>query len=234
MLFGKILTLVFTFFLSVGPVIAQNNADLITLSLKNKTIEQALEIINKQNNYTFVLKTPGIDTKKTISIEAQQQAVKAILNTLFKGQDVTFDINGKTVRISKTNQSATESQSNPTTQRIVTGQITDTSGEPMSGVNVVIKGTTTGVTTDAEGRYNIQVNSPNQILQFSFIGFIQSEKKVGENKTIHIVLDEDVKNLEEVVVMGYSVQKKKDVTGSVSTVLAKDIENIPADRKSVV
>lgn len=228
-LFGKILSLVFVIFLSVDPAIAQNKADLITLSLKNKTIEQALEMINKQNNYTFVLKTPGIDTKKTVSLDVKQQPVKAILNILFKEQDVTFDINGKTVRISKTNQAATDNSSTPTTPRIITGQVTDVAGIPMTGVNVVIKGTTTGVTTDENGNYNIQVDSPNQILQFSFIGFIQSEKKAGENKTIHTVLDEDVKKLEEVVVMGYSVQKKKDVTGSVSTVLAKDIENIPAN-----
>ncbi len=171
-LFSNLLPILLALFIWTNPVLAQNNGELITLSLKNKTIGEALETINKRYNYTFVLRTPDIDTKRKVSIDAKQQKIEDVLNNLFRGQDVSFDINNKTVRISK---------------------------------------------------------NANQVLQYSFLGYLSQEKRIGDNRMLNVTLEEDVKKLDEVVVVGYSVQKKKDITGAVSTVLAKDIENIPVN-----
>lgn len=88
-LFSNLLPILLALFIWTNPVLAQNNGELITLSLKNKTIGEALETINKRYNYTFVLRTPDIDTKRKVSIDAKQQKIEDVLNNLFRGQDVS-------------------------------------------------------------------------------------------------------------------------------------------------
>ena len=188
-----------------------------------------METINKRYNYTFVLRTPDIDTKRKVSIDAKQQKIEDVLNNLFRGQDVSFDINNKTVRISKNVRQKDAESTQGATARNVTGQVTDSSGEPMIGVSVMVKGSNNGVVTNMDGKYEIKIDHPNQVLQYSFLGYLSQEKRIGDNRMLNVTLEEDVKKLDEVVVVGYSVQKKKDITGAVSTVLAKDIENIPVN-----
>ena len=228
-LFSNLLPILLALFIWTNPVLAQNNGELITLSLKNKTIGEALETINKRYNYTFVLRTPDIDTKRKVSIDAKQQKIEDVLNNLFRGQDVSFDINNKTVRISKNVRQKDAESTQGATARNVTGQVTDSSGEPMIGVSVMVKGSNNGVVTNMDGKYEIKIDHPNQVLQYSFLGYLSQEKRIGDNRMLNVTLEEDVKKLDEVVVVGYSVQKKKDITGAVSTVLAKDIENIPVN-----
>ena len=228
-LFSNLLPILLALFIWTNPVLAQNNGELITLSLKNKTIGEALETINKRYNYTFVLRTPDIDTKRKVSIDAKQQKIEDVLNNLFRGQDVSFDINNKTVRISKNVRQKDAESTQGATTRNVTGQVTDSSGEPMIGVSVMVKGSNNGVVTNMDGKYEIKIDHPNQVLQYSFLGYLSQEKRIGDNRMLNVTLEEDVKKLDEVVVVGYSVQKKKDITGAVSTVLAKDIENIPVN-----
>jgi hypothetical protein len=101
----------------------------------------------------------------------------------------------------------------------VSGRVTSQEdGEPLPGVNVIVKGTTTGTVTDLEGNYNINVPSENDILIFSSIGFTSQEVAVNGRTTIDVVLAEDVQSLSEVIVVGYGTVKKKDLTGSVSRV----------------
>ena len=228
-LFSNLLPILLALFVWVNPVQAQNQEDLITLSLTNKTVGEALETINKRYNYTFVLKTPGIDTNKKVSIDVKQQTIREVLQRLFYGQDVSFDINKKTVRISKNTQQKSTEPAQASVERSVSGQVTDISGEPMIGVNVMVKGSSNGVVTNMDGKYEIKIGTPGEILQFSFLGYLPQERKIGSNRNLNIVLEEDVKKIDEVVVVGYSVQKKKDITGAVSTILAKDIENIPVN-----
>jgi TonB-linked SusC/RagA family outer membrane protein len=106
-------------------------------------------------------------------------------------------------------------------QIVVTGTITEESGYSLPGVSVVVKGTTTGVLSDADGAYSITVPDANSTLAFSFIGYISKEVVVGNQRIIDIVLNEDIQQLEEVVVVGYGTQAKRDITGSVSVVSAE-------------
>lgn len=115
-------------------------------------------------------------------------------------------------------------------QRTVTGTVTDTeSGTPLPGVNVIEKGTTNGVSTDIDGNYSITVGS-DASLQFTYIGFQTQEVEVNAQTTINIALVTDAETLEEVVVIGYGVQRKKDLTGSVSQVGGDELQNLPAAR----
>ena len=110
----------------------------------------------------------------------------------------------------------------------ITGKVTSTEdGSPLPGVNVVVKGTTTGTATDADGAYSLDVSGPDAIISFSFIGLTSQEIVVGERSVIDVSLALDVTQLSEVVVTGYGVQAKREVTGSISSVKGSVIENLP-------
>ncbi|MDR1153387.1 MAG: TonB-dependent receptor [Bacteroidales bacterium] len=110
---------------------------------------------------------------------------------------------------------------------VVTGAVTD-QGEPLPGVNVIVKGTTIGVVTDASGRYSITVPDKDAVLQFSFMGYITSESVVGDRRSIDVSLVEETREIEEVVVVGYGVQKRVNVVGAVTTLKGEEIRAIPA------
>lgn len=116
-------------------------------------------------------------------------------------------------------------------QNMVRGVVTDVTGDPLPGVSVVVKGTTTGTTTDIDGRYSINASN-TATLEFSYIGMNKQEIKVNGRSTINIILKEDVANLDEVVVVGYGTQKKAHLTGSVATVSQKDMLKTTASNMS--
>jgi TonB-dependent starch-binding outer membrane protein SusC len=106
----------------------------------------------------------------------------------------------------------------------ISGTVSDKTGEPLPGVNVVIKGTTVGTTTDFNGKYSIAVKKESEVLVFSFVGYIEQNVVVGNQTTINVALKEDVMQLNEVVAIGYGVQKKSDVTGSVASISSETLE----------
>ncbi|MFC5409782.1 SusC/RagA family TonB-linked outer membrane protein [Larkinella bovis] len=117
------------------------------------------------------------------------------------------------------------------TVRTVQGQVIDRStNEPLPGVNVLIKGTVSGASTDAAGKYSLQVKEDNAVLVFSYVGYEKAEAVVGNQSILNMSLQPDLKSLEEVVVVGYGTQKKSDLTGAVATVSTKEITQLPVDR----
>jgi TonB-dependent starch-binding outer membrane protein SusC len=113
-------------------------------------------------------------------------------------------------------------------QRTISGKVTDENSTPLPGVNVVVKGTTNGTTTDANGQFQLAVEDPNATLAFSFIGYTTEEVQAAGRDIIDAQLLPDVQTLSEVVVVGYGVQKRSDLTGSVGSVKGKDITSLPA------
>lgn len=112
-------------------------------------------------------------------------------------------------------------------QKTIKGKVIGTDGYSVIGVNVYEKGTTNGVITDIDGNFILNVGSENSVITFSFIGYLTQEIVVGSNTVLNVVLEEDVKKLDEVVVVGYGTQRKKDLTGSIASVSGDDLGNIP-------
>jgi TonB-linked SusC/RagA family outer membrane protein len=114
-------------------------------------------------------------------------------------------------------------------ERTISGTVTagDTN-EPLPGVNILVQGTTRGTITDISGNYQVSLESADEVLVFSYIGYEQQEIQVGNQSTIDVVLQVDARALEEIVVIGYGTVRKSDLTGSVSTVKAEDIAKVPA------
>jgi len=112
-------------------------------------------------------------------------------------------------------------------QITVTGTVKDKDGQPMPGVNVVVEGTTTGVIADANGKFSIDVPRANAVLVFSFVGYAETKVGLSGRTTIEITMEESTESLEEIVVVGYGTQKKKDVTSAIAVVDIKQISESP-------
>lgn len=111
--------------------------------------------------------------------------------------------------------------------KAIKGIVKDTSGEPVIGANVFVKGTTNGVITDIDGNYIVNDVKSTDVLVFSYIGYVSQEIKVNNQSIINVTMNEDAQSLEEVVVVGYGTMKKKDITGSVATVNADALTIVP-------
>jgi TonB-dependent starch-binding outer membrane protein SusC len=112
-------------------------------------------------------------------------------------------------------------------QNTLRGKVTDDVGDPLPGVNILIKGTATGVTTDGSGEYTIEIPSPGSVLVFSFIGFSTVEQTVTNQTTLDVSLKPSISTLGEIVVVGYGTQKKSDVTGSLVQVNSQALQEVP-------
>lgn len=116
-------------------------------------------------------------------------------------------------------------------EKTISGTVTDAAdGTFLPGVNVVVKGTTTGTVTDIDGNYNLTVSDDAQTLVFSSVGYVSREVAIDNRSVVDIALEADVTSLEEVVVVGYGTQKKADITGAIATMDAKQIEERPLAR----
>jgi TonB-linked SusC/RagA family outer membrane protein len=142
---------------------------------------------------------------------------------LFLAAIFLFQINGSVF-----SNSPETSIANQKAQHTVTGLVTSgTDNLPLPGVNIVEKGTLNGTVADLNGKYTLNVSSPDVVIVFSYIGFAAQEVKVNGRTQIDVVMEEMVEKLEEVVVYGYGVQKKADVTGAISTIKTKELTSIP-------
>ena len=112
-------------------------------------------------------------------------------------------------------------------QQVLTGTIVDKNGESMIGVSVLVKGTTVGTISDVNGKFSIKVGKTNDVLHFSYVGYINQSLTVGNQKNVKVIMEEKSKDLEEVIVVGYGTQKKSDLTGSVVTVKAEAMNSVP-------
>ncbi len=186
----------------------------VTLRGENIPLKSALVQIEQKAQVKFVYRDETIN-KFNVSFDLQNSTIEETLNVLLKGTGSTFRILENNLIVI----SPVELLQGTT----ITGKVTDDTGNPMPGVNVVIKGTTTGIVTDFEGDYSITVPNQNVTVIFSFVGYISQEIVVSDRKKIDVVLQEDTKQLEEVVVVGYGSQSKRNVTGAVSNVTSATI-----------
>ena len=144
--------------------------------------------------------------------------IGSILIFLLLCMPISLSANSEGIRISETN--SPEPAQNT---KDITGIVSDNTGEPIIGANIIVKGTTTGIISDIDGKFAIKAQ-PNDILLITYIGYIPQEITVGSQTNINITLLEDLQNLEEVVVVGYGTMKKRDLTGAVSSVNADKLK----------
>lgn len=194
----------------------------VTIKQTNAELEDVLNVIEKQTDYLFVYnKYVNVDRK--VSVNLNKRPLAEVLKSLFEGTDIKYTIDGAYIILSAQKESSDDTPSAISQQgRRITGVVKDESGEPVIGANIIEKGSSNGVISDVDGKFYISV-SANAVLQVSYIGYEMQEIPVGNQTTLQIIMKEDLLTLEDVVVIGYGVQRKKDVAGSISSLSTKDL-----------
>ena len=192
----------------------------VTLKVKNASPRAVFEELRKQTGYHFLYKTEMLAQVKNISLHATNEPLVQVLEKCFANQPITYAINDNTIVLREREASAPVNNM----QARVTGTVTDGTGQPMPGVGIKVKGTTTTSVTDANGKYVITA-APNSTLVFSFIGYATQEVPVGGKSVVDARLQESQAALSEVVVIGYGTVKRSDLTGSVASIKGGDIKS---------
>jgi TonB-linked SusC/RagA family outer membrane protein len=193
----------------------------VSINLKNSTVAIVIDAIENQTDYLFVYSKNEIDLTREVSVDADQQAVAEVLTNLFDKTDIVYAMEGTNIML-MLKSSAQQTGKN------ISGKVTDSSGAPLPGVSVVVKGTTTGVTTDNDGKYSLSVPKDAKLVVFSFVGMRTQEVTVSAKSEYDVVLSEETIGLDEVVAIGYGVQKKATVTGSIATLSGDKLVKSPA------
>jgi len=203
----------------------------ITLSLKNTTLRQAFNAIEKNSDFVIFYYEGYLDADRKISLNVKNQTVDKILDIILANTGSDYHIDDNQIFIVQKNElpKAFENPGKQQKKLVLKGIVADVYGEPVIGANVIEKGTTNGVVTDIDGVFSLSV-SENATLQISYIGYMEQNIAVGSRTDFNIILREDLQSLDEVVVVGYGIQKKSVVTAAISRVTSKDLSGATPTR----
>jgi len=196
----------------------------INLQFENATLKNILSSIEKQTDYIFIYSGDVINSNSRMSISLKDATIDKVLSVLFEKFDVITKIDGRQIYILKQPSKKTENPIIVKKNNKVSGIITDEKKEPVIGANVVVNGTNAGTITDINGFFSIEVPDESQ-LKVTYIGYESKIIDVKGKTTLNISISPTIEALEEVVVVGYGIQKKSDVTGSIGQVKSDLIKN---------
>lgn len=202
----------------------------LTVRMNNRTVKDVFSYIEKNSEFIFVYHGSNINLNRKVNVDVNNQTVESILKKMFEGTDIEYIINDRQiiVRKNETNRKQVAVAVPQQEKKIsVTGNVKDAIGEPLIGVNVMVKGTTIGGITDANGNFSLSDVAPNAVISISYIGYKTQEIALNGKTSVNVTLSEDSEALDEVVVIGYGTQKKADLSGAVATVPTKVLENRP-------
>lgn len=201
----------------------------ITIDAKDAQLKNVLTEIEKRATVRFGYSPKMIREKQLVSIHASDKKLSYILNQLLLPLGISYEVISDRISLYKTSSSDAGEQlltGDLPPPALITGKVTDDTGAPLPGVNVLEKGTTNGTTTDAEGIYTLNA-ADNATLVFSFIGYTSQEIAVDNRTTIDVMLAADIRTLNEVVVVGYGEKKRANLTGAVESVGSEVLESRP-------
>jgi TonB-linked SusC/RagA family outer membrane protein len=217
---STILLLIATITVFAEDVYAQHTK--LSLNLGEASVGQVLAEIENQSEFYFLFNQKLVDTERMVNVSLTDMNIRDILDQIFFETNTDYIVMEKQIVLSPEEYLAEAKAA--LQPRTISGIVTDENGEPLPGVNVVIKGTTSGTITNLEGLYKISVDDANTVLEISYVGYHKQEITVGDQSEINISLQVDAIGLEEVIVVGYGTQKKSDITGSVVSVNFDDVQ----------
>ena len=196
------------------------SAQKITMNLQQVKLEKVFSLITKQTGLTVAYSRTIVNPERIVSVQAKDKDLSKVLDDLFAGTNVAYEIGEKKIYL-KAKEAPLASQGSQKTKKI-TGTVTDIKGEPIIGASVLVKGAGTGTVTDVDGNFTLDA-SADALLAVSYIGYKTQEVKVGNKNSYSIQLQDDTEVLDEVVVVGYGVQKKSSLTGAVASISSQEI-----------
>ncbi len=187
----------------------------LSLDHRNSSIKEVLQNIEEITEFSFMFDNSKVNVSEKVSLKADNLAIDQILNLLFTGTDIVFEVIDRQIILFPSNSALVGQARSSQPQFSVGGKVTDRTGGPLPGVTVVVKGTTIGTITNPNGTYSL-VNLPqNAVLIFSFVGMRTQEVPVDGKSLIDITLADETFGIEEVVAIGYGTMRRSDLTGSV-------------------
>ncbi|WP_445735327.1 SusC/RagA family TonB-linked outer membrane protein [Mariniflexile sp.] len=206
-----------------------SQATKLTLDMDKVTVNDVIREIESLSEFKFLYNRNEIDLNRVISIKVNKKRISDILSNLFINTDTKFEVFNKQIILKKaSDKDGKELVKEELIQSSISGIITDASGVPLPGANIIEKGTTNGTQSDFDGNFSLTLNNGNAILIISYIGFLNQEISIHGQTSIKITLQEDSAKLDEVIVVGYGTQKKSDLTGAVSSVKEDQLVAYPS------
>lgn len=204
----------------------------ITLNLKEVTVENFIDKIESSTDFRFIYQIEDVNLNRLISLKVKKDKITNILNKVFRKTKTDFKIiDGQIYLVKRLAPLKVEEEKvvKPILQQTISGVITDEKGVPLPGASIIEKSTSSGVTSDIDGSFTINVKNQNAVLIISYMGFVTKEITVGEQTNIQVVLQEDEAILDEILLVGYGTQKKINLTGAVATVKGETINQRPIE-----
>lgn len=205
----------------------------VSIHSQGEKMQTVLKMINRQSNVRFTYSSSLIDPNQRVSLQAQNQPLSRVLEQLFSTQsNIRYRIEGEQVILYYAaepgpTQSTSHENGQQSADRSISGTVTDTNGEVLPGVSIVIKGTQSGTITNDMGEFRLNIPDDSAILVFSFVGYESTEVTAGNQQILSVSLQPSSQSLSEVVVVGYGSVSKKDITGAVSSISGEEIRNMP-------
>jgi TonB-linked SusC/RagA family outer membrane protein len=228
----KLLT--FFIFVSIASVAANSYSQQtkFNMSFKNVTVRHVFQEIENNSEFIILYSEKSVNIERKIRVDVSNQSVNHILDQIFKETKNYYEIHDRQIVVMEkgTKELPVITQKNQLEEqqaKSISGKVTDALGGPLPGVSVIIKGTTQGTITDANGNYSLENVLSDGTLVFSFVGMKTQEIPIAGKTTFDVVMEEETIGLEEVVAVGYGTQKKSDITGTVASIPKERLENTP-------
>ncbi|NLY09692.1 MAG: SusC/RagA family TonB-linked outer membrane protein, partial [Tissierellia bacterium] len=221
-----------TFFLFVVGVFQVYSIDSyaqktqLTITEKNIELGELFNKIEKQSDFYFFYSNNKINKRLKVSVNVKEKTIFEILDIVLANSDIEYKVNDKAIILNVSDEVKANTNSQQQSKRSIKGKVLDELGDPIIGANIVEKGTTNGTVTDIDGGFTIEITGNNN-LEVSYIGYLAQEISTSGQSNINITMKEDTKSLEELVVVGYGVQKKVNLTGAVEQVTDEVFKNRP-------
>jgi TonB-linked SusC/RagA family outer membrane protein len=198
-------------------------AQKVTLNYNRTNLRTVLERVTEQTDYTLAFSKEVVNLSDEVTIRVTDADLAAVLNQLLTPRNIGYEIRDKKIYIfDKAISEIAESTQRPQQDVNLKGRVTDENGEPVIGVNISIPGTSIGTVTDYDGNYSLTL-ARGSTLRFSYIGFLDKEYTITNQTQLNVQLFEDTEVLDELIVVGYGVQRKSVVTAAISKVSAEEL-----------
>ena len=212
----------FAGFMALGST-TYSQSTRLNFRLEKATLQEVFSKVEETSEFYFFYKNDEVDLTKTVSLDIQNQTIDKILDNVLRETGLSYKIVDRYIVVSKNPISENALNSWVQQQVTVAGIVRNQKGEPIPGATVVIKGTLTGTVTDLNGRFSIVLPQNAQALVFSFVGMRTQEIPIDGRTTFEVTMAEELRGIDEVVVIGYGTRQKKDLTGAVSQISSEDI-----------
>jgi TonB-linked SusC/RagA family outer membrane protein len=232
-LLKKMKLLIAFFFAGLLGVSASTYSQQTKFNMKvdEATVKEVFKLIEEKSEFVFFYNEDFVDVNRKVNINATNEKVESILDELFKGTENSYKIYDRQIVIlspeMKNMPTLIKSETDSQQKREIYGTIRDSKGQPLPGTTVIVKGTTIGIVTDIEGKFKLSIPADAKVLAISFIGMKSQEIQINGNINFDVVLLDETLGVDEVVIVGYGVQKKATITGAIASISGKLLVQSP-------